>query len=95
MNIFFCDSFEIYALLICPFNDLVIDVCKVSNKSDPISTVLQGAADRIEDDGRPGMADVAEVVDCNPSNIHPHPFVMEWNKILFLSGQRVVDAKGH
>jgi hypothetical protein len=41
------------------------------------------------------MADVAEVVDCNPANIHPHPFVMEGDKILFLSGHGIVDTKGH
>jgi hypothetical protein len=53
------------------------------------------AIDRIKDDRGAGMTDVAEVIDRYAADIHPHLFFMEGNEILFLTGQRVVDAKGH
>jgi hypothetical protein len=38
---------------------------------------------------------VAEVINRDATGIHSNPFAMKGNEILFLAGQRVVDAKWH
>jgi hypothetical protein len=41
------------------------------------------------------MANVAEVIDGDPTDIHPHPFFLERNEIFFFTSQGVVNAKCH
>ena len=95
MDVFFGNRFVIDPLLVGPVDDLVIDVRKVADIGHVISAVSEIAVDRVEDDGRPGMADVGEIVDRDPADIHPDLFLLEGNKFFFLAGQCVVDAKCH
>jgi hypothetical protein len=41
------------------------------------------------------MADVTEVIDRDAADIHSHFLFLERDKLLFLTGQGVVDANGH
>src|SRR6266446_2333645 len=52
-------------------------------------------ADRVQDDGAPGVPDVAEVVDRDPTHVHPHLAGHEWDEVLLLAGEGVVDAEAH
>ena len=88
-------GFIVDPFLVGPVDDLVVDVREVADIGDLISAVSKIAIDHVEDDGGPGMADMAEVVDRDPADIHPHLILLEGNKILFLSCQRVVNANRH
>ena len=85
MDISFSNRFVIGSFLVGPIDDLVIDVCKVTDESDLISTILKIAIDHIEDDGRPGMANMTEVVNRDTANVHSNLILETGNKFLFLA----------
>src|SRR5512136_2301665 len=85
INIFLGNDFEIHSLLIGTFDDFVINVSKVSNKSYIVSSVFEVTVDRIKDNGRSRVADMAEVIDRHPADVHPNPFFMEWDEFFFLT----------
>jgi hypothetical protein len=41
------------------------------------------------------MANVAEIVDGDPTDIHPHLFFMEREEVFLFATQSVVDTKSH
>ncbi len=82
-------------LLIGPVDDLVIDVGDISDIVDLVTPKLQVAIDDIEDDGGPAVADVATVVNGDPTNVHSDLARVKGLKILFLLSKRIVNAQGH
>jgi hypothetical protein len=41
------------------------------------------------------MADMAEIVDGDPTDIHPHLFFMERNEVFFFTRHSIMNAKCH
>jgi hypothetical protein len=84
-DVSFGNRFIIGLFLVGPVNDLVVDVRKVADKGDFISTVSKIAIDHVEDDRRPRMADMAQVIHRDPANVHSNLILLERNELLFLA----------
>ena len=56
-------------LLLCPLDDLVVDIGEVADKENRIAPVTQIADDHIEDQGGPGMADMAVVIGGDAADV--------------------------
>ena len=76
-------------------DDLVVHVCEVAHEGDLVAPASEVAADDVEDDGRPRVAEVAEVVDRHPADVHLHPAGLEGFERLLASGEGVVELDGH
>ncbi len=76
-------------------DQLVVHVGDVDDERDLIVEVRQIALDGVEDDGADHVADVAGFVDGRPTYVHAHLARLDRLKLLFLAGQRVIDAQGH
>ena len=77
--------------------DLVVDIGDVADIGDVIVSieVAQQAKQHVEDDDRPRVADMGEVVDRGPAHIHAHIARIEGLEGLLLTGERVVELKRH
>jgi len=73
---------------------LVVDVGVVDHLSNVMPGVVpQRAAEHVEADERPEIADVATGVDGEAAGVHPDGVVAQRSKRLFLACQRVVETK--
>ena len=77
--------------------DLVIDVRDVADIGDVILAVemAQQPVEHIEDDERPRIADMGEVIDRRPADIHAHVGGIDRLEDLLLPGQRIVKLQSH
>ncbi len=71
-NVAISNSAVVGPFLNGPVDDLVVDIGVIADVGHLIPGKLQVAVDHIKHDTGPGMADVAEVIDRNPADIHPH-----------------------
>jgi hypothetical protein len=60
--------------------NLVINICDVSNKCDVISTLCEPATQNIEVHTRANMADMWGCLDGSAAEIDPHFTGLEWNE---------------
>ena len=72
--------------------DLVVDVGDVAHIGDVIRAIFlaQKAIKRVEDDQRPGVADMGEIIDRRPADIKPHIAGVERRKDFPLTSQGIV-----
>ena len=54
-----------------PLDNLVVHVGNVTHIGDVVADVAQIPVNHVEDDQGPSVADVAEVIDGDPADIHP------------------------
>ena len=75
--------------------DLVVDVRDVAHIGNVPGAVevAQQAEQQVEDDHRPGVADMGVVVDGGAAHVHAHVIGIEGDEILPGPGQRVVEAQ--
>ena len=79
-----------HALLVCLFDDLIVDVGEVLYELDLIAAVLKVAAQRVEDDKRTRVADVEVVVDRRTAGVHLDLALFERDELLLGTGHRIV-----
>ncbi len=75
--------------------DLVVDVgdvARVDHMVRPISVAQEPEQD-VEHDHRPRVADMGEIVDGRPADIHAHRLRVDRREILLGAGERVVEAQ--
>ncbi len=77
--------------------DLVVDVGDVANVGDVVLAIEmpQQPKQHIEHDDRARIADMGEVVDRRPADIHAHVFGIERHERPLLPGQRIVQTQLH
>ena len=77
--------------------DLVIHVGDVGRVNHGVFAVgvAQQAEQHVEDDHRPGVADMGVVVDRRPADIHRHPARILGDEGPLFAGHGVVEREGH
>ena len=80
------------ALFVGAVDDLVVDVGDVLDEPDVVALVLEVAADHVERQERPRVADVDVVVDRRAADVHRDLAGLARDELLFGAAQRVVDA---
>ena len=88
-NIALGDLFGGDALLVCLFDDLVVDVGKVLHEGHIVAAELQVPAQGVKDADRAGVADVDKVIDGRPAGVHLDLARLQRDKFLLLSGEGV------
>ena len=80
-----------------PRVDLVVDVGDVADISHVLRPVemAEQPEEHVEDDQRPRIADMGEVVDRRPADIHAHVRRIDRDEILLRPRQRVVQLQTH
>ncbi len=80
-----------------PGIDLVVHVRDVADIGDMVRPVdvPQQPVQHVEDDDRPGIADMGEVIDRRAADIHPHIGRIDGLEGLLAAGQRVVELQRH
>ena len=81
--------------LVGPVDDLVVHVRVIADVGHFIAPEAEKAVDDVKDHRRPGMADMAAVIDRDPADIHPHFSLSQRGEFFFLLGQGIVDFQGH
>ena len=86
---------QIGIILRRPRVDLVVDVGDVADIGDVLGPIdmAQQAVQHVEHDDGAGIADMGEVVDRRPADIHAHIGGIERTERLLLAGERVVKPK--
>ena len=74
------------SLLVCLFDDLVIHVRKVGNVVDVVSLVLHVTPEGVKHDHRTRVADVDQIVDRRPADIHGQFLLPDRLKLFFCPG---------
>ena len=74
--------------------NLIVDVGDVAGIEDMICPIdaPQQAEQHVEDDDRPRIADMGEIIDRRAADIEPHRLRVERNEVVLGSGQRVEEA---
>ena len=75
--------------------DLVVDIGDVAGVDDVVVAPAQHPVEHVEDDRRPGIADMGEAVDRRPADIHRHPPRIAGHELVLLLREGVVEAQGH
>ena len=77
--------------------DLVVDVGDVAHVCDMGGAIemAQQPEQHVEHDDRPRIADMSEVVDGRPADIHTHARGIERREYLLLARQRIVEHQVH
>ena len=77
--------------------DLVVNVGDVAHVSDVVGAIdmAQQPEQHVEDDDRPRVADMGEVVDRRPAHIHAHVVPIDRHKRPLLARQRIVELELH
>ena len=77
--------------------DLVVDVGDVTHIGDVIFAVdvAQQAEQHVENDDGPRIADMGEVIDSRPADIHAHVRRIDRRKGPLLPRQRIVEPEFH
>ena len=77
--------------------DLVVDVGDVADVGDMLGAVemAQQPVQHVEHDHRPRVADMGEVVDRRPADIHAHARGIDRGKHPFFARQRIVELQFH
>ena len=80
-----------------PRVDLVIDVGDITDIDDAICAVdvSQQSEQHVENDDRPGVADMGIIVDGRAADIEPDGPRVDRREVLLAAGQRVVKPKRH
>ena len=88
---------QVRILLRRPRVDLVVDVGDVADIGDVVRPVEvpEQAEQHVEDDQRPGVADMGEVVDRRPADVHAHVRRIDRNEVILRPRQRVVKHQTH
>jgi len=75
--------------------DLVVDVGDVSRVDDVVSAVkpAQQSEQHVEDNDRPRVADVGEVVDRRPADVHAHGASIDRFELGLAARQRIVESE--
>src|SRR4030043_36889 len=68
-------------LLVGPSDNLVVNIGEVPDKGDIVSTISKITINGIEDDCGASMANMTEVIDRYPTDIHPHLFPIKRDEI--------------
>ena len=76
-------------------DDLVVDIGDVAHIGDLQATGFEPALHHVKRHHRPGMAQMAEVINRHPADIHADMPRHKWRKILYCTRQRVVNPKAH
>ena len=95
LDIAFTDDFHGAAFLARTGQDLVVNICVVLHKFHFITTPEQVATQHIPNDVAAGVAQVAEVIDRNPTAVDAHPARFQRFKHLGATGQGVGQPQGH
>src|SRR4030043_1079366 len=85
----------IHSLLVGPSDNLVVNIGEVPDKGDIVSTISKITINGIEDDCGASMANMTEVIDRYPTDIHPHLFPIKRDEIFFFASQSIVDTNRH
>jgi hypothetical protein len=88
---------DLHAFFLRCIVDLVVDVRDVARVRQRVRTPQQALQD-VEDDGRPGIADVRVVVDRGAADVHRHAFRIGLNgrlERLARPRQRVMEKESH
>jgi hypothetical protein len=75
------------------FNNLVIYIREVTHVRDIKAPRAKISHEEIEDDCRPGVSDMAAVIDSDAAHIDAHFPCLQRLKYIFLSGGRVVKSE--
>jgi cysteinyl-tRNA synthetase len=75
--------------------DLVVDVGDVAHIGDVIGAIdmAQQPKQHVEDDDRPRIADMGEVIDRRAAYVHAHVLRIDGDKILLRPRQRIIQAQ--
>ena len=84
---------RVLALLVRAADDLVVDVRVVAHVVDRVAELHEPPVDHVERSHRPGVPDVAVVVDGHAADVHPGAAGLDRFEVLELAAQRVVDAE--
>ena len=80
-----------FTTLVGAVNDFVVDIGNVAHVLDLITLCHQPAVDHIEHDHDPGMAQVTEVVNGHPADVHTHLPRMNRLQRSFFTSEGVID----
>jgi hypothetical protein len=77
--------------------DLVVHVGDVAGVDDVIGPedMAQQAEQNVEDDQRPGVADVSEVIDRGAAHVHAHALRVDGYECPLVTGESVVELQFH
>ena len=83
------------ALLAGRSDDLVVHVRDVADVDHLAVAPLEEAVEHIEDDDRPRVADVGEVIDRGAAYVHAHALGLERSEGLLPAAERIVKRQRH
>ena len=76
-------------------NDLVVDVGDVHHMAERHAFALEEAAQHIDLQERPEVADVSVVVDGRPASVHAQRLAIGWLKLFDRVGEGIEKTDGH
>ena len=95
VNVFLGQCPGLHPQLLRSFDDFIIDIGEVSNIGDIPTLSTQVPGKDIKDDGRPGVSNVAKVIDRDAAYIHPHFPVMQGQEGLLATCGGIIQCKSH
>ena len=95
INIFSYQFLAVDLQFVRAIDNLIVDISKITHELNIKTTVFKVSSYDIESIERPGMADMALVIDSNPAGIYIYYRRIKRDKFFFFTSKRIIYMNGH
>lgn len=95
INIFSHQLLTINLQFVRAIDNLIVDISKITYELNIETTIFKVSSYGIESIQRPGMADMALIINSNPAGIYIYYRRIERDKFFFFTSERIIYMNGH